>query len=182
MFDLPARLLEDLARVRAEQRVAVQDSALIHEALNCSSANTPVSKSISTSITEERLIVVATAMTRRNVSANSWPWPSRYTSGSWLMSNWEPSKVLLSLLIDHSVVRRNGREKGPLWRMETSTDRDITKANLSRASKNINIACDDARLSSVEKIRRIKEEIEKVQNCLERLSLGSGDFDLIGCD
>jgi hypothetical protein len=98
------------------------------------------------------------------------------------MSNWEPSKVLLSLLIDHSVVRRNGREKGPLWRMETSADRDITKANLSRALKNINIACDDARLSSVEKIRRIKEEIEKVQNCLERLSLGSGDFDLIGCD
>jgi hypothetical protein len=87
------------------------------------------------------------------------------------MSNWEPSKVLLSLLIDHSVVRRNGQEKGPLWRMETSTDRDIAKANLSRALKNINIACDDARLSSVEKIRRIKEEIEKVQNCLERLSL-----------
>jgi hypothetical protein len=40
-----------------------------------------------------------------------------------------------------------------------------------RALKKINIACDDDRLSSVEKIRRIKEEIEKAQNCLERLSL-----------
>jgi len=54
---------------------------------------------------------------------------------------------------------------------ETSTEREIAKANLAEHLKNINIACDDARLSSVEKIRRIKEEIEKAQHCLERLSL-----------
>jgi hypothetical protein len=54
---------------------------------------------------------------------------------------------------------------------ETSTDRQIAKANLAKHSKNSDIACDDARLSSHEKIRRIKEEIEKAQNSFERLSL-----------
>jgi hypothetical protein len=54
---------------------------------------------------------------------------------------------------------------------EASTDKEIAKANLAEHLKNIDVACDDARLSSVEKIRRIKEEIEKAQNCLERLSL-----------
>jgi hypothetical protein len=36
--------------------------------------------------------------------------------------------------------------------------------------KNIDIACDDARLSAVEKIHRI-DEVEKAQDCLKRLSL-----------
>jgi hypothetical protein len=54
---------------------------------------------------------------------------------------------------------------------DTSADRQIAKANLAEHLKNIDIACDDARLSSLEKIRRIKEEIEKAQSCLERLSL-----------
>jgi hypothetical protein len=54
--------------------------------------------------------------------------------------------------------------------MEPSTDRE-REGESRRALKKINIACDDDRLSSVEKIRRIKEEIGKAQNCLERLSL-----------
>ena len=37
--------------------------------------------------------------------------------------------------------------------------------------KNIDAACDDARLSAVEKIRRVKEEVDKAQDCLKRLSL-----------
>jgi hypothetical protein len=37
----------------------------------------------------------------------------------------------------------------------------VAKANLVEHLKNIDVACDDARLSAVEKIRRIKEEIEK---------------------
>jgi len=53
---------------------------------------------------------------------------------------------------------------------ETLTDREVAKVNLAEHLKNIDIACEDARLSSVEKIRRIKEEIEKAQDCLERLS------------
>lgn len=48
---------------------------------------------------------------------------------------------------------------------------DVSKANLIEHLKNIDIACDDARLSAVEKIRRVKEEVEKAQNCLKRLSL-----------
>jgi hypothetical protein len=47
----------------------------------------------------------------------------------------------------------------------------VAKANLSEHLKNIESACDDARLSAVEKIRRIKEEIEKAQDCVKRLSL-----------
>jgi hypothetical protein len=42
---------------------------------------------------------------------------------------------------------------------------------LAEHLKNIDNACDDIRLSAVEKIRRIKEEIEKAQDCLKRLSL-----------
>jgi hypothetical protein len=47
----------------------------------------------------------------------------------------------------------------------------VAKANLVEHLKNIDIACDDARLSAVEKIRRVKEEVEKAQDCLKRLSL-----------
>jgi hypothetical protein len=47
----------------------------------------------------------------------------------------------------------------------------VARANLVEHLKNIDIACDDARLSAVEKIRRVKEEVEKAQNCLKRLSL-----------
>ena len=54
---------------------------------------------------------------------------------------------------------------------EKSGDTTVAKANLVEHLKNIDIACDDARLSAVEKIRRIKEEVEKAQDCLERLSL-----------
>ena len=54
---------------------------------------------------------------------------------------------------------------------EKSDDATVAKANLIEYLKNIDIACDDARLSAVEKIRRIKEEVEKAQDCLERLSL-----------
>ena len=45
----------------------------------------------------------------------------------------------------------------------------VAKANLVE-HLNIDIACDDARLSAVEKIRRIKEEVEKAQDCLQRLA------------
>jgi hypothetical protein len=54
---------------------------------------------------------------------------------------------------------------------EKSDDAVIAKANLVDHLKNIEIACDDARLSAVEKIHRIKEEVEKAQDCLKRLSL-----------
>jgi hypothetical protein len=47
----------------------------------------------------------------------------------------------------------------------------VAKANLVEHLKNIDIACDDPRLSAVEKIRRIKEEVEKAQDCLQRLAL-----------
>jgi hypothetical protein len=87
-----------------------------------------------------------------------------------MMSIGSAVMLLLWLLSDHSGVRQ--RVKGTeLMTDETSTDREIAKANLAEHLKNIDIACDDARLSSVEKIRRIKEEIEKAQDCLERLSL-----------
>ena len=54
---------------------------------------------------------------------------------------------------------------------ENSDDAVVAKANLVDHLKNIDIACDDARLSAVEKIHRIKEEVEKAQDCLKRLSL-----------
>jgi hypothetical protein len=47
----------------------------------------------------------------------------------------------------------------------------VAKANLVEHLKNIDAACEDARLSSMEKIRRVKEEVEKAQDCLKRLSL-----------
>lgn len=55
--------------------------------------------------------------------------------------------------------------------MDDKADGVVAKANLSEHLKNIEVACDDARLSAVEKIRRIKEEIEKAQDCVTRLSL-----------
>ena len=54
---------------------------------------------------------------------------------------------------------------------EKSDDAAIAKANLVEHLKNIDAACDDARLSAVEKIRRVKEEVDKAQDCLKRLSL-----------
>jgi hypothetical protein len=45
----------------------------------------------------------------------------------------------------------------------------IAKANLVEHLRNIDAACDDARLSAVEKIKRIKEEVGKAQECLKRL-------------
>jgi hypothetical protein len=54
---------------------------------------------------------------------------------------------------------------------EKSEDATVAKVNLVAHLKNIDAACDDARLSAVEKIRRVKEEVEKAQECLKRLSL-----------
>jgi hypothetical protein len=54
---------------------------------------------------------------------------------------------------------------------ENTEDVAVAKANLVEHLKNIDAACDDARLSNLEKIRRIKEEVEKAQDCLKRLSL-----------
>jgi hypothetical protein len=54
---------------------------------------------------------------------------------------------------------------------DKSGDATVAKANLVEHLKNIAIACDDARLSALEKIHRIKEEVEKAQNCLQHLSL-----------
>ena len=53
---------------------------------------------------------------------------------------------------------------------EKSDDATVAKANLVEHLKNIDIACNDG-LSAVEKIRRIKEEVEKAQDCLKRLTL-----------
>jgi hypothetical protein len=54
---------------------------------------------------------------------------------------------------------------------EKTEDATVAKANLVEHLKNIDAACDDPRLSNLEKIRRIKEEVEKAQGCLKRLSL-----------
>jgi hypothetical protein len=54
---------------------------------------------------------------------------------------------------------------------EETKEAVIAKANLVEHLRNIDAACDDARLSAVEKIKRIKEEIEKAQACMKRLSL-----------
>ena len=54
---------------------------------------------------------------------------------------------------------------------EKSDDAAVARANLVEHLKNIDIACDDVRLSAVEKIRRVKEEVQKAQDCLQRLSL-----------
>jgi hypothetical protein len=55
---------------------------------------------------------------------------------------------------------------------EKSEDAAVAKANLVEHLKNIDAACDDARVFlPVEKIRRVKEEVEKAQECLKRLSL-----------
>jgi hypothetical protein len=53
---------------------------------------------------------------------------------------------------------------------ERSDDATVAKANVVEHLKNIDAACDDARLSAMEKIRRVKEEVEKAQECLKRLS------------
>ena len=45
-------------------------------------------------------------------------------------------------------------------------------ANLTEHRKNIDTACEDTRLSAVEKIRRIKEEIDKAQICLPTMTAG----------
>jgi hypothetical protein len=52
---------------------------------------------------------------------------------------------------------------------EKSDDAAVAKTNLVEHLKNIDAACDDARLSAVEKIRRVKEEVEKAQDRLKRL-------------
>jgi hypothetical protein len=61
-----------------------------------------------------------------------------------------------------------------LWEKWVSNENqakyDAATAKLTDHLKNIDIACDDARLSAVEKIRRIKEEIEKAQECLKTMS------------
>jgi hypothetical protein len=54
---------------------------------------------------------------------------------------------------------------------EKTEDVSVAKANLVEHLKSIDAACDDARLSAMEKIRRVKEEVEKAQGCLKRLSL-----------
>jgi hypothetical protein len=54
--------------------------------------------------------------------------------------------------------------------IEKSEDAVVAKANLVQHLKNIDAACDDARLSAVEKIKRVKEEVDKAQECLKRVS------------
>ena len=54
---------------------------------------------------------------------------------------------------------------------EETKEAVIAKANLVEHLRNIDVACDDARLSAVEKIKRIKEEVEKAQACMKRLWL-----------
>jgi len=44
---------------------------------------------------------------------------------------------------------------------DKAEDVAVAKANLVEHLKNIDAACDDARLSNLEKIHRIKEEVEK---------------------
>ena len=72
-------------------------------------------------------------------------------------------------------MRRATSQEQPNWEgdavTEKTEDATIAKANLVEHLKNIDAACDDARLSAMEKIRRVKEEVEKAQECLKRLSL-----------
>jgi hypothetical protein len=78
--------------------------------------------------------------------------------------------------------RVGGKLDVPKWRVklnrpkkesdavtENTEDVAVAKANLVEHLKNIDAACDDARLSNLEKIRRIKEEVEKAQDCLKRV-------------
>ena len=72
-------------------------------------------------------------------------------------------------------LRRATSQEQPNWEGEAVTekteDATIAKANLMEHLKYIDAACDDARLSAMEKIRRVKEEVEKAQECPKRLSL-----------
>ena len=72
-------------------------------------------------------------------------------------------------------LRRATSQEQPNWEgdavTEKTEDATIAKANLVEHLKNIDAVCDDARLSAMEKIRRVKEEVEKAQECLKRLSL-----------
>jgi hypothetical protein len=72
-------------------------------------------------------------------------------------------------------LRRATSQEQPNWEgdavTEKTEDATIAKANLVEHLKNIDAACDDARLSAMEKIRRVKEEVKKAQECLKRLSL-----------
>jgi hypothetical protein len=54
---------------------------------------------------------------------------------------------------------------------EETKEAVTAKANLVEHLRNIDAACDDARLSAVEKIKQTKEEVEKAQACMKRLSL-----------
>jgi hypothetical protein len=53
---------------------------------------------------------------------------------------------------------------------ENRTKCNAALANLTEHLKSIDTACEDARLSAVEKIRRIKEEIDKAQICLRTMT------------
>jgi hypothetical protein len=53
---------------------------------------------------------------------------------------------------------------------ETRTKCNAALANLTEHLKSIDTACEDARLSAVEKIRRVKEEIDKAQICLRTMT------------
>jgi hypothetical protein len=54
---------------------------------------------------------------------------------------------------------------------EKGEETAVAKASLVEHLTNIDAACDDARLSAVEKIKRVKEEVEKAKACLKHLSL-----------
>jgi hypothetical protein len=69
------------------------------------------------------------------------------------------------------LAHRSGQAREADAVTEKSEDATVAKTNLVKHLKNIDLPCDDARLSAVEKIRRIKEEVEKAQGCLRRLSL-----------
>ena len=49
---------------------------------------------------------------------------------------------------------------------ENRTESNAALASLMEHLKNIDTACEDTRLSVLEKIRRIKEEIDEAQVCL----------------
>ena len=53
---------------------------------------------------------------------------------------------------------------------ENRTKSNAALASLMEHLKNIDTACEDTRLSAVEKIRRIKEEIDKAQVCLRTMT------------
>ena len=111
------------------------------------------------------LVTIASALSRR---------PPPHLSGS--QSTERASAGLVFLLTQHLPcfqIHRIGRTRESNAVTDKSEEATVPKANLVEHLKNIDTACDDARLSAVEKIRRIKEEVEKACAVMRKIASAS---------